>query len=132
MPRVLGVPALLAALRRIGTAVGLETEVVLDNAARELLGRSVALAPELTRRLILSAKITKVTTPSGSARVVSFDTPYAVIRHEDFYELGPISTRKAPTEDGTPGRKYLERPFNTMNPDIQRKLAEAVTRAAKK
>jgi hypothetical protein len=34
--------------------------------------------------------------------------------HEDTYELGPISVLKSSTQDGAPGRKFLQRAFDAM------------------
>lgn len=113
------------------TTIGIGIE--LDNQAQTLRGRAVAVAPELTRTLILSSKVTKRDSSTRAVRVVSFDTPYAVIRHEDFYNLGPISSVKSPTQDGPPGRKFLERPFRNMAKPIQTavgKVPEKVARDA--
>ncbi len=107
--------------------------IKLDDQANRLRGRAVAIAPELTRKLILSSRVTKTDSKARAIRVVSFDTDYAVVRHEDFYELGPISSAKAPTQDGPPGRKYLERPFRNMTKPMMKDLgtvAEDVARAA--
>ncbi len=111
------------------TPIGVAIE--LDNQANLLRGRAVALAPELTRRLILSSKITKRDSSTRAIRVVSFDTPYAVVRHEDFYELGPISSAKSPTQDGSPGRKFLERPFRNMNKPITKAIGDVPEKVAR-
>ncbi len=110
------------------TPIGIGIE--LDNQAQLLRGRAVAVAPELTRRMILSSKVTKRDSRTRAIRVVSFDTPYAVVRHEDFYQLGPISSAKAPTQDGPPGRKYLERPFRNMVKPIQIAVGKVPERVA--
>ncbi len=109
--------------------------IKLDDQANRLRGRAVAVAPELTRKLILSSRVTKQDSRARAIRVVSFDTDYAVVRHEDFYELGPISSAKAPTQDGPPGRKFLERPFRNMTKPMQRDLGKVpmdVAREAKR
>lgn len=122
-------------LRRVLANIAAKTPagvaIELDDLAEQLRGRAVALAPELTRRLILSSKITKRDSRARAIRVVSFDTPYAVRRHEDFYALGPISSAKSPTEDGSPGRKYLERPFRKMTKPIQREVGKVPERVAR-
>lgn len=102
----------------------------MDDRAEELLGRAQALTPELSRRLILSSKITKRDTRVRKVRVVSFDTPYAIRRHEDFYLEGPITAAKAATQDGQPGRKYLERPYLNMIDEIQQDIGDAVNDVA--
>jgi hypothetical protein len=104
------------------TPIGIGIE--LDNQAEILRARAIAVAPELTRKLILSSKVTKRDSRTRAIRVISFDTDYAVVRHEDFYNLGPISSAKSPTQDGPPGRKYLERPFRNMNKPIQEAVGE--------
>lgn len=121
---VRGARALRRRLARIVEKLPIAASIELDNQARELQGRAVAVAPELTRKLILSSRVEKLDSSRRAVRAVSFDTDYAVIRHEDTYELGPISSQKAPTQDGPPGRKYLERPFRNMVGPIQRALGE--------
>lgn len=112
---VQGVAALVKRLRRAGLNAKVGAEVVTLANARELLRRSRALAPELEGDLIRSGKVTRVPDSRGkTAAVVSFGAPHALVRHEDFYKLGPISASKPATEDGTPGRKYLSRPFFNM------------------
>jgi len=104
----------------------------LDLKARQLLGRSVALAPELERHLILSSRVEKVDTATRAARSVSYDTPYAVKQHEAQLNPGPLTSRKAPTQDGAAGRKYLERPFRNMVGEVQTEVGQVpldVTRA---
>jgi hypothetical protein len=116
---VQGVSALRRRLSRIRGAVDRVVRVKMDDLAIELLGRSVAVAPELTRDLIKSAVITKDDRAGQTRRIVSYDTHYAVVQHEDFsLGIGPITARKAGTIDGAAGRKYLERPFNNMKRGI--------------
>lgn len=127
-----GGPALVRVLA--GTVRDAEEliEAVLDQGARQIHGRAVALSPELTRALILSSRVTRTRHRGRSTRAISFDTDYAVVMHEAYYNLGPISSRKAPTQDGPPGRKYLERPFNRVVPDVQRALGEIPETAARR
>lgn len=129
---VQGIRGLNRFFRRWKRQLNRETRDVLENQAQELFGRSVALVPELERHLLLSGKVTERTFFGRTTFIVSYDTPYALIRHEDFYNLGPISSRKAPTQDGEPGRKYLERPYQAMIPQIKRELAKVFRRAARK
>ncbi len=130
--KLTGDRALRRALGRLIRKVPLGVAIELDNQAQELRGRAVAVAPELTRKLILSSKVTKRDSGSRAIRVVSFGTAYAVVRHEDFYELGPISSAKSPTTDGAPGRKYLERPFRNMTKQIIKAIGEVPEDVARK
>lgn len=109
---------------RMARKLPIGVAIELDNQAQLLRGRAVAVAPELTRRLILSSKVTKRDSTARAIRVVSFDTEYAVKMHEDTYELGPISSAKSPTTDGSPGRKFLERPFRNMAKGIIKAIGE--------
>lgn len=98
----------------------------LDDAAQEIRARSIAVVPEKTRKLLLSSGVAR----AKLARAVFYDTDYAAIVHEDFYQLGPLSANKAPTEDGPVGRKYLERPFNNIRARLVRKdFPRAILRA---
>lgn len=114
-------------LRRIADQGSLAALTTTRAQARELLKRARAVAPRLTGRLEDSGKVVEVT--QGKNRIawgVTFDTPYAVIRHEDFYNLGPVSQLKPPTQDGAVGRKFLARPFINMAPQILAKVSDAV------
>lgn len=127
-----GGPALQRVLASTARDADELVESVLDQGARQIHGRAVALSPELTRKLILSSRVTRARRRGRSARVISFDTDYAVVMHEAFYNLGPISSRKAPTQDGPVGRKYLERPFNRVVPDVIRAIGLIPERAARR
>ncbi len=126
-----GAKELINKLRRIRVAVPRRVEQVMLGQALELQARSIAVAPELTRKLVLSSRVTREQRSGRVALGVSYDTPYAVIRHEDFYSPGALSRAKTPTEDGDAGRKYLERPFNNMLDQIQAKIGDAVLDAAR-
>lgn len=112
-------------LRAIVKQMPKETADRLDDRARQLLGRAIAIAPELERHLILSGRVEKSDNKRRQTRSVSFDTPYAVAQHEGQFNPGPITSAKAPTQDGTPGRKFLERPYRNMIGDIQADIGQA-------
>jgi len=97
----------------------------LDDRAQQLLGRAVAVAPELERHLVLSGRVSGVKSHKRVARAVSFDTPYAVAQHEGSFKPGPLTAAKAPTQDGASGRKYLERPFQNMIPLVRFEVSRA-------
>lgn len=130
---VRGRRALIRTLKAITKNSPPEVGRAMTSQANALRGRAVALAPELTRKLILSSKVTKRSHRKRETRVVSFDTEYAVNRHEDFYNLGPISAQKAPTQDGVPGRKFLERPFTNMilEQAFEKEVGRAILRATR-
>ena len=116
---VTGISALRQRLARLRGGVGAGMRARADDLAIELLGRSQAVAPELTRRLVKSGRITKQDSAGRVVRVVSYNTPYAVKQHEHATPPGgPITRRKAATQDGPAGRKFLERPFNNMRRGI--------------
>lgn len=104
----------------------------LEAQAVELLGRSQAIAPELTRELIKGALIVRRDTRGRFIRVIAYTAPYAIIRHEDFYRPGPITAAKAGTQDGPPGRKYLERPYNNMRAQIPLEVGRVIERTARR
>ncbi|MCP4251066.1 MAG: hypothetical protein GY778_28850 [bacterium] len=135
--RIRGIRQLISRFTRLGRAASLEVRREMDSVAEELLGRSQALVPELTRDLLLSGKIGKQDNRDRSIRVVGYGgqraREYAVIRHEDFYNAGPITAAKASTQDGPPGRKYLERPFLAMRRRvIRRDFGKAINRATRR
>jgi hypothetical protein len=100
-------------------------EQQLDDNAQDLLNRSDAISPQLTGAHIHTGKVT----PLGRFfRVVSYDEDYSVKIHEDRYNLGPISSRKPPTEDGPVGRRFLARAFDR---NAQRYIDEIGKAAAK-
>lgn len=102
--------------------------VGLDFAADDLRRRAEGLAPQLEGFLIASADIQRRGNQNAQRRVVFFDTPYAVRMHEDFYNLGPVSSVKS-SPDGPIGRKYLERPFRARVGAYQEAIANAVRKS---
>lgn len=85
----------------------------LNLASADLLERSADLAPVLTGDLIRSGRVKRTRPAKGRwVNVVSYGTDHAVFTHFSHYNLGPVSRRKPPTEDGPIGRLYLLRPFN--------------------
>lgn len=126
-----GAKQLINRLRRIRAKVPRKIEETMLGQAVELQARAIAVAPELSRRLVQSSRVTREARSNRVAIGVSFDTPYAVIRHEDFYNPGLLSRAKSPTQDGDAGRKYLERPYNNMLEQIQEKIGEAVVDACR-
>ncbi len=98
----------------------------IQDSAEDLLSRARVMAPQLSGDLILSGDIRKTRGAGGATgRIVFFDEPYAVIRHEDVYNLGPISRTKS-SPDGPIGRKYLERPFRNHQARYVKDARDAV------
>ena len=92
--------------------------------AEELLSDAIDLAPQLSGDLIDSANVQFVRQNKGLfIHFVGFNTPYAVRRHEDVYNPGPI-TRQKPGA----GRKYLSRPFNKKRKVFEKRLKNAIER----
>ena len=108
-----------------------EVSVALDAAADDLLSRSRQLAPQLSGDLIDAGKVRGRGARDVQTRVIFYDSPYAVVRHEDFYNLGPISSLKQ-SPDGVIGRKYLETPFRRHNARYQKDLGFAINRAMRR
>lgn len=128
MPRnVHGAAVIKRRLRLIARNVRDEVRTALDEAAEDLLFRARLLAPQLEGELIDSGKIARHRSRGVEARTISFGTPYAVVRHEDFYNLGPISSVKS-SADGPVGRKYLSRPFERHSPRYFEEIGDAVER----
>lgn len=118
--------------RQLPRAMLESIERTADHVAVELLGRAQAVAPELTRHLVLSGAIDRSKQGEVITRVVKFTEIYALIMHEDFYQLGPLSRRKSGTQDGPVGRKYLERPYTNMRERVQREdFPQAVVRGVR-
>lgn len=86
----------------------------LDVASEHLLGEAVDQAPIEEGTLGRSGKATR----EGLRAAVSFDTPYAVVQHEDM------------TLAHDPGRnaKYLERPMNSERDVLGQVIATSVRR----
>ena len=124
---VFGLPLIKKRLRVITRNVRREVAQALDDASDDLLFRARGLAPQLDSDLIESGSILRRGNRSVVTRVVYFDSPYAVVRHEDFYNLGPVSSLKQ-SPDGEIGRKYLSRPFEAQQPTYQRDIGAAVRR----
>ncbi len=133
MPKVKGGKKIGRRFRKLPREIFAEVDATLENDALELLGRANALVPELERPLLLSGGIDSQKSSAKLTFAISYDTPYAIIRHEDEYELGPISAGKSGTQDGPVGRKYLSRPFENMKRRIvQRDVPRAIIRGEKR
>jgi hypothetical protein len=110
----------------------------MDDVANDLLDRSLALAPQLSGDLVNDALVRKLDTRTRFARAVEYGPPgsgstaYAKVRHEDFYNLGPISSLKPGTSDGAVGRKYLELPFNRHAQRYIEEVGRAVERSLRR
>ncbi|MCP4868278.1 MAG: hypothetical protein GY898_06120 [Proteobacteria bacterium] len=100
----------------------------LDENADDLLSRARQLAPQLSGELIESGTIRKRGSRKLVSRTIVFTACHAVRRHEDFYQLGPISSTKS-SPDGPIGRKFLERPFEAHKDDYYKSQGAAVARA---
>ena len=106
-----GMDDVLAALDRAEAEVMDALERAQEENTEDLMGKAVELAPILTGTLRRSAEPEVSRDATGVTGVVSFNTPYAVRRHEENYKPGPL-TAASPGIDGMPaGRKYLERPL---------------------
>lgn len=114
-------------MRAMVKNVKAEVSEAMDNAAEDLLSRGRQLAPQLTGELIGSGGIRKRRATDIISREVFFAAPYAVVRHEDFYNLGPISSVKRST-DGPVGRKYLSRPLEIHRARYHREVRDAMRR----
>jgi hypothetical protein len=88
--------------------------------AELILGEAVAIVPLDESPLQDSGKVTPAT-PSDLRAVVSFDTPYAVIQHEDLTLHHP-NGRQA---------KYLERPFRENIDRVMALVAATIARVTK-
>lgn len=84
--------------------------------AEHVLGESTAHVPIEERTLQDSGRVS--TDEAGLRAAVSYDTPYAVVQHEDM-SLQHDSGRTA---------KYLENAFNTQRPVVAQVIATAVRR----
>jgi len=104
-------------------------EQSIQDSAEDLLSRARVMAPQLSGDLILSGGIRKAPSIGGAVgRIVFFDEPYAVIRHEDTYNLGPISRTKS-SPDGPIGRKYLQQPYDNHKARYIRDARNAVAKS---
>jgi hypothetical protein len=126
--RVLGADVVKRRMKLITRNVRREVGVRLDQSAKDLLLRARGLSPQLEGFLIGAGDILKRGNRNVVKRIVFFDSPYAVIRHEDVYNLGPISSLKK-SPDGPIGRKFLSRPFQAQGPRYIREIGEGVNLA---
>ncbi len=95
----------------------LETEML--KAAIDTKIGAEAMVPEKKKTLLRSIRRFSKSSKRRIRHVIfaggdDISKEYAVRMHEDFYQLGFASSLKRTTQDGTPGRKYLERPFNRV------------------
>lgn len=92
--------------------------------ADELLSDAIDLAPQLDNKLIESGLVKFIR--QGDDRffhIVGFDIIYAVRRHEDFYEPGPVTAGKPGA-----GRKFLSRPFMKKRKLFEKRIKNAIER----
>ncbi len=84
----------------------------VDESGEHCLSQAQKLAPKLTSDLEGSGNADPVkNTGSEISKKIGFNTKYAARRHEEVYNLGPISKGKPPVDGMTVGRKYLEQPL---------------------
>lgn len=144
-----GYAELLANLDRADVSIVRALEIAQDENAEDLRGAAVELAPIDTGALRRSSEAHIEHTSSGVDGVVTFNTPYAVRRHEEAPRMGTHpryvkrggewvrdgeyidgrgpQTRAAPGVDGMePGRKYLERPLRKRAPKYMQNIARHV------
>lgn len=126
---VKGVPELESRLRLIVRNVGEAIAQTIDDDAHDLLGRAQDLSPQLSGDHINSGK---VFVTGSVTRSVGFNEPYSVFLHEGRYNLGPVSSRKPPTEDGGVGREYLLRPFENQKARYIKNVGRAVNDAVRR
>ncbi|KAB1659008.1 hypothetical protein [Pseudoclavibacter sp. CFCC 11306] len=88
----------------------------LTRAAKNIAAKALPLTPLLDGDLRGSQQVTEASAGNLEA-TVSYDTVYAVRRHEE--------TGVHFTEPGT-GAKYLERPFNDSQQETAQIIAEAI------
>lgn len=125
---VRGADVIKRRFRIISRNVHREAAVRLTQNARDLLSRARGLAPQLESDLIESGDIQRRASQGLHRRWVFFDSPYAVVRHEDFYNLGPTSSAKR-SPDGPIGRKFLSRPLEAQADNYVDNLDEGVNLA---
>lgn len=112
-------------MKKIARNVHREVAERLDQNAEDLLMRARGLAPQLESHLIGSGDFLRRGNKTTHKRIVFFDIDYAVVRHEEFYNLGPVSSMKR-SPDGTIGRKFLERPFKAQFAKYRDNIAEGI------
>jgi hypothetical protein len=100
-----------------------------DENADDLLTRARAMAPQLSGEMMEDSQVIGRDRKDSVLRTVVFSSVYAVRRHEDIYNLGPVSTAKSPSPDGPVGRKYLESPFNNNIQRYMKLVGTAVSKA---
>lgn len=111
-------------LGRIQQEVRDAIEQEITDLADEILSDSRNLAPQLTGLLIRSAGVDSEDTNDVFRRSVFYDTPYAVIQHEGTFTPGPITIQKPGA-----GRKYLQRAYERLRPDMVNRMGRATERA---
>lgn len=144
-----GYEELVRNLDRADVNVTRALTVAQEENAEDLRGAAVELAPIDTGALRRSSEAHIEHTASGVDGVVTFNTPYAVRRHEEAPRMGVHprytrrggkwvrageyidgrgpQTRSAPGIDGMePGRKYLERPLRRRASKYMQNIAKHV------
>lgn len=111
-------------IRRIQTAVRQEIEEELNDIANDVLSNSRDIAPQLTGLLIRTSAVDEDDSEDVFVRSVFYDTDYAVIQHEGDFNPGPITIQKPGA-----GRKYLQRAYEALRPQMVNRLGRATERA---
>ncbi len=111
-------------IRRIQAAVRQEIEEELNDIANDVLSDSRDIAPQLTGLLIRSSAVDEDDSEDVFVRSVFYDTDYAVIQHEGDFNPGPITVQKPGA-----GRKYLQRAYEALRPQMVNRLGRATERA---
>ena len=100
-----------------------------NDCLEDLLQKSQALAPKLSGDLEGSGTVERANANPITREIsgsVGYNKVYAVRRHEEAYNPGPI-TRGKPGVDGmTPGRKYLEQPLVRYTSKYMEVIAAAI------
>lgn len=122
-----GVEEVLEALQRWEDEVIQVLIQSINKSGEHLLGVAMDLTPKLTGDLEGSGTMDPVQVIPGQISVeVGFHKVYALRRHEEVYNLGPISRGKPPVDGMQVGRKYLERPLLKYSKRYPQDWADAI------
>ena len=113
-------------VRNVADAVDQE----MDDIAAELLTESREQAPQLSSKMIDTAKIVRSGSRRGKrfVRTVKYTQEYAPIQHEKKHHPGPVTAAKLGDSYGI-ATKFLSHPFGMMKRTIPRRLARVVEKA---
>ena len=125
-----GADAVRKNLKAIQNAVFDAIENELEEQGKIVLNKANEVAPQDTGEMIATSIVTKDSNRAALQIVVAiaYVVTYAILQHERVYNPGPITATKIGKRRGA-GRKWFEKKFTELRPEIIKQVGRAVERA---